>query len=224
MDDTPTLTVESRNVKNEPNSRALRRSGLMPAVIYGQGRSPLHLKVNMKNFNNLLNYVTSQSLIHMTVEGEESASKTVMIKDLQRHPVTRKFIHADFYEVDMAKEIHINIPVDMVGEAPGVEEGGILQIIRRELEVVCLPGNIPETIEIDVSHLNIGDSVHVSEISLGENVQLMWDPEEESDYTVIAVAAPTIEEEPTEEELEEGEEGAEAEEGEAPENEADDTE
>lgn len=224
MDDTPTLTVESRDIQSEPNPKALRRNGLFPAVIYGQGRSPLHLKVDMNNFNNLLNHVTSQSLIHMTVEGDGGTSKTVMIKDLQRHPLTRKFVHADFYEVDMAKEIHINIPVDTVGESPGVEEGGILQIIRRELEVVCLPGNIPETIEIDVSHLNIGDSVHISEISLGEKVQLMWDPEEESDYTVLAVAAPSIEEEPTEEELEEGEEGAEAEEGEAPENEADDTE
>jgi len=217
--ETNELNAKNRGIASTPSPKALRRSGLMPAVLYGQGRAPLTLTVDMNEFKNLLNHVTSQSLIHLSIEG---TPKTVMIKDLQRHPVSRKFIHADFYEVDMTKEIHLNIPVEVVGESRGVvEDDGVLQIIRRELEVICLPGNIPETIEIDISDLGIGDSIHISEISVGEDVALAWDAEEESDYTIIAIAAPTLEEEPEEEEeLEEGETaGEEAAEGaeEAPE-------
>ncbi|MFP4445960.1 MAG: 50S ribosomal protein L25 [Desulfosudaceae bacterium] len=201
--ETNALNANNRGIENSPSPKALRRSGLMPAVLYGQGRAPMTLTVDMNEFKNLLNHVTSQSLIHLSIEGN---TKTVMIKDLQRHPVSRKFIHADFYEVDMTKEIHVNIPVEVVGESRGVvEDDGVLQIIRRELEVICLPGNIPETIKIDISDLGIGDSVHISQVSVGEDVTLAWDAEEESDYTIIAIAAPTVEEEPEEEELEEGE-------------------
>ncbi len=203
--ETNALNGKNRVIENTPSPKALRRHGLMPAVVYGQGRQPMTLTVDMNEFKNLLNHVTSQSLIHLSVDGD---TKTVMIKDLQRHPVSRKFIHADFYEVDMTKEIHLNIPVVVTGEAQGVvDDGGVLQIIRRELEVICLPGNIPETIEVDVSELGIGDAIHISQIAVGDKVSLAWDEEEEADYTVITIAAPTLEEEEeeTEEELEEGE-------------------
>ncbi len=207
--ETTTLKVAPRIMEGGPKPGALRRDGLMPAVVYGQGKKPFMLTVNMNDFKNLLNHITSQSLISLNAEGDETLSqKIVMIKELQRHPVSHKFIHADFYEVDMTKKIRVNIPVSTVGDSPGEEDGGVLQIIRRELEVSCLPGDIPETIEIDISQLEIGDSVHVSQITGLKNAELTWDPEHESDYTVLAVAAPTIEEEP-EEELEEGEEGIE---------------
>ena len=207
--ETSSLKALTRQTESGVTPNALRKSGLMPAVVYGQGKDPLTLSIDMNEFKNLLNHITSQSLISLDVEGEASLSKTVMIKELQRHPISRKFIHADFYEVDMNKEINVHVPVHSVGEAKGIEEGGLLQIIRRTLEVICLPGDIPESIEVDISGLGIGDSVHVSQLATGDNVRLAWDPDEEADYTILTIAAPTIEEEP-EEELEEGVEGDEA--------------
>lgn len=204
--ETHQLNVKPRQMAGRAKPAALRRDGLMPAIVYGQGKAPLALTVDMNELKNLLNHITSQSLIALNAEGDADISKKIiMIKELQRHPVSQKFLHADFYEVDMTKEIRVNIPVITVGESPGEEEGGVLQIIRRELEVSCLPGDIPTAIEIDISQLAIGDSVHISEITMGEKAELTWDPENEADYTVIAIAAPTLEEEPEEEELEEGE-------------------
>ena len=133
-----------------------------------------------------------------------------MIKELQTHPVSGNLIHIDFYEVDMKRKINVMVPVVTTGKSVGVEEGGMLNIVRRELEVFCLPGNIPESIEIDISELTIGDSVHIEDVPLGDDVEISADV----NYTVVTVLSPKIEEEPVEEEeeeLEEGEEGAEAE-------------
>lgn len=183
----------------------------MPAVVYGQGKTPLTLSIDMNEFKNLLNHITSQSLISLQIEGDASLAKTVMIKELQRHPVSRNFVHADFYEVDMNKKIHIHVPVTITGKCEGIEKGGTLQIVRRNLEVVCLPGNIPESITVDISGLDIGDSIHVSQIVTGDDVKLAWDPDEEANYTVVAVVAPTVEKEPVAAEEEAGAEGAAAE-------------
>ena len=210
--ETNSLKAHTRQAEGGPTPNALRRTGLMPAVVYGQGKTPLTLSIDMNDFKNLLNHITSQSLISLDVEGDAALSKTVMIKELQRHPVSRKFIHADFYEVDMTKEIHLNVPVNVVGKSEGVEKGGTLEVIRRSLAVICLPGNIPESITVDISSLDIGDSIHVSQIVTDDDVKLNWDPDEESDYTVVTIAAPTVET-AAGEELEEGAEGAEAEGG-----------
>ncbi len=208
--ETNLLKAKTRLTEGGPTPNVLRKNGLMPAVVYGQGKTPLTLAIDMNDLKNLLNHITNQTLISLDIEGDTTSSKTVMIKEMQRHPVSRKFIHADFYEVDMTKELHINVPVNVTGKSMGVEEGGTLQVIRRSLEVICLPGNIPESIDVDISGLGIGDSIHISEIVTSGDVKLTWDSVEEADYTVITIAAPTVEEEP-EEELEEGVEEAAAE-------------
>ena len=208
--ETNLLKAKTRLTEGGPTPNALRKSGLMPAVVYGQGKTPLTLAIDMNDFKNLLNHITNQTLISLDVEGDTTLSKTVMIKEMQRHPVSRRFIHADFYEVDMTKTLHINVPVNVTGKSMGVEDGGTLQVIRRSLEVICLPGNIPESIDVDISGLGIGDSIHISEIVTSDDVKLAWDSVEEADYTVITIAAPTVEEAP-EEELEEGAEEAAAE-------------
>jgi large subunit ribosomal protein L25 len=136
-----------------------------------------------------------------------------MIKELQTHPVSRNFIHIDFYEIKMDQKITAKIPVVTTGTAKGVELGGIVQIIRRELEVECLPLEVPESIEIDISDLDIGDSIHVGKIHLEGGIEFL----EEDDYTVVTVVSPKMEEEEPEEEEEIEEEDAEREEGEAPE-------
>jgi large subunit ribosomal protein L25 len=140
-----------------------------------------------------------------------------MIKEHQVHPVSGDLIHSDFYEVDMKRQIKVMVPVVTTGKSAGVEEGGMLNIVRRELEVFCLPGDIPESIEIDISGMTIGDSVHLEDVPLGENVEVATDV----NYTVVTVLSPKVEEEEVaEEEEEELEEGEEGEEGEAAEAEA----
>ena len=140
-----------------------------------------------------------------------------MIKELQTHPVSGQLIHIDFYEVDMNRQIRVMVPVVTTGQSPGVEEGGMLNIVRRELEVFCLPGDIPESFEIDISDLAIGDSIHLEDMPLGDNVEVVADV----NYTVVTVLSPKIEEEEVAEEEEEGlEEGEEGAEGEAAESEA----
>jgi large subunit ribosomal protein L25 len=127
-----------------------------------------------------------------------------MIKELQSHPVSRDFLHIDFYEIDMQRKINVMIPVVTKGICKGVELGGLLQIIRREIEVLCMPGDIPEAIELDITDLDVGDSVHVEEIPLGDNVEISSDV----NFTVLTIVSPKVEE--VEEEEEEGLEGEEA--------------
>jgi large subunit ribosomal protein L25 len=133
-----------------------------------------------------------------------------MIKEFQRDPVKDHYLHIDFYEIKMDQKISVMVPVTTTGVSKGVEEGGILQIIRRELEVYCLPANIPEQIEIDITELDMGDSVHVSEVALPQSVEIPY----EVDFTILTVVSPKMEE-PEEELLEEEglEEGQEPEEG-----------
>ena len=138
-----------------------------------------------------------------------------MIREMQRHPVSGNFLHADFYEIDMKNRIRVMVPVTTVGISKGVELGGTLQIVRREIEVLCLPTEIPEKIEIDITELEMGDSIHIDELPLSDGIELPPDV----NFTVLTIMSPKIEEEPEEEvDEEEGEEGAEEgdrEEGEA---------
>jgi large subunit ribosomal protein L25 len=198
-------------VGNGP-ARELRRQGSIPAVFYGPNTESILLSISTK----ALELVTKsanigQLLLNLTIEGDETVTKTAMIRELQVHPLSGNPIHVDFIEVDMASKINVSIPIVTVGKSKGVEVGGMLQLVRRELEVLCLPNEIPEFIEVDVSNLDIGDSLHVDEIELGENIENPADV----NFTVITVLAPALEEEEEEEEGEEleGEEGAEAEEG-----------
>ena len=188
-------------------ARALRRDGQVPAVLYGPGSEPIMLSVNTRDFGNLIKQRNiNQLLLNLTIENGKSVTKAVMIKELQAHPVTQNILHIDFYEIDMSRKIKVNVPVVTTGKSIGVEMGGVLQIIRRELEVFCMPTEIPEAIEIDITELNMGQSVHVQEIPLAENIEIPADV----NFTVITILRPkvdiTVEEEELAEEeaLEEG--------------------
>lgn len=201
------LTTKVRTTVGNGPARELRRQGSIPAVLYGSDTDSIMLSVSTK----ALELVTKsanigQLLLDLTIEGDEAVTKTAMIKELQVHPLSGSLIHVDFYEVDMKRKITVSIPVVTVGQSIGVEQGGVLQLVRRELEVLCLPNEIPESIEVDVSDLDIGDSLHVEEIQLGETIEIPADV----NFTVITVLAPAQEEE---EEVEEDEEGVEGEEG-----------
>lgn len=191
-----------KTVGNNP-ARALRREGKLPAVLYGPGKQPLLLSVDTHELELVVKGVSSaQLLLQLIIENDKHAKRRAMIKELQRHPLSREPLHVDFYEVSMDRKISVKIPVVTTGTSQGVAMGGMLQIIRHELEVECLPNQIPEKIEIDITDLDIGDSVHVQEIPLAGEVEFPTDV----NFTVLTVLSPTKEEEEVVETDEEGEE------------------
>lgn len=208
-----------KTVGNSP-ARSLRRSGQIPAVLYGRKTDPILLSVSVKSLENVLKQGNVfQIILNLVIQNGKKITKPTMIKELQTHPVTGNFIHIDFYEIDMKRQIKVMVPVVTRGQSVGVENGGMLNIVRRELELLCLPGDIPDAVEIDITELDIGDSIHIEDIPLGENIEIAVDV----NFTVVTVLSPKVEEEAIEEEEAELE-GAEAEEGEAAEESAESTE
>jgi large subunit ribosomal protein L25 len=194
-----------RTTRGNSPARALRRSGKIPAVLYGPETAPLALSVDSAELETALKKnLGRQPLFTLSVDDDSAGDRTVMIKELQSHPVSRTLIHADFYEVDMKRKIKVMVPVTTTGKSVGVEMGGMLQIIRRELEVLCLPMAIPESIEIDITELDISDSVHVEDIDLEGDVEI---PHEQNFTLVTILSATKAEEEEGEDE--DAEEGAE---------------
>lgn len=205
-----------KSVGNGP-ARVLRRAGQIPAVLYGRKIEPVLLSVNTKALEQILKKGSfGQFILNLVIQNGKKMTKPAIIKELQTHPVSGDLIHIDFYEVDMKRQIKVMVPVVTMGKSVGIEEGGLLNIVRRELEVFCLPGDIPEAIEIDISELGIGDSIHLEDVPLGENVEVATDV----NYTVVTVLSPKVEEEVVEEEEEELEGEEEGAEGEAAEAEA----
>ncbi len=205
-----------KSVGNGP-ARVLRRAGQIPAVLYGRKIEPVLLSVNTKDLEQILKKGSfGQFILNLVIQNGKKMTKPAIIKELQTHPVSGSLIHIDFYEVDMKRQIKVMVPVVTTGKSAGIEEGGLLNIVRRELEVFCLPGDIPEAIEIDISELGIGDSIHLEDVPLGENVEVAADV----NYTVVTVLSPKVEEEVVEEEEEELEGEEEGAEGEAAEAEA----
>ncbi|MDH4205512.1 MAG: 50S ribosomal protein L25/general stress protein Ctc [Desulfobacteraceae bacterium] len=208
------LKTKIRTTTGNGPARRLRMSGQIPAVLYGQKTEPVLLSVNKSDLEMVFKKGgIGQVILNLVIQKNgETTTRPAMIKELQTHPLSRNFIHIDFYEIKMDQKITAKIPVVTTGTAKGVELGGILQIIRRELEVECLPLAVPESIEIDISDLDIGDSIHVGKIRLEGEIEFL----EDDNYTVVTVLSPKMEEEPEEEEEAEEEE-AEKEDKETPE-------
>jgi len=205
------LTKLKANIRTQTGNgpgRVLRREGKMPAVLYGPNTESVLLSVDIKELDQILRGSKgAQVILELTIQGTDTAPRTAMLKELQIHPVSRNYLHADFYEIAMDRKIRVNVPVVATGKSVGVEMGGMLQIVRRELEVMCLPLHIPEAIELDITDLDVGDSIHVDEIPLEDDVEIPTDV----NYTVLTILSPIKEEEEIEEE-EEVEEGVEEEE------------
>ena len=203
------LKAQIRKTVGNGPARVLRREGKMPAVLYGPKIEPVLLSIDIKDLETILKEASVGSvLLKLQIQNGKTVSHTAMIKELQTHPVSGKFLHVDFYEIDMQTKITVKIPVVAKGKSVGVEVGGLLQYVRRELEVLCLPTEIPEAIEVDISDLDIGDSIHVEDISLIGDIEIPA----ETNFTVVTILAPKVEEVVEEEELLEGEELEEGEE------------
>ncbi len=208
------LKTNIRTTVGNGPARRLRQTGRVPAVLYGPKTESVLLSVNKSDLDLVLKKGrSSQIILNLVIQNNgETYTRPAMIKELQVHPVSRRYLHIDFYEIDMDRKITVGVRVVTTGKSVGVERGGILQIIRRELEVECLPFEVPESIVIDITDLDMGDSVHVKDISLDGDVEFLG----ESNLTVVTILTPKLEEEPEAEEEAE-EEDAEKEDRETPE-------
>jgi large subunit ribosomal protein L25 len=212
------LNATERKSTGKGPARAIRRQGLIPAVLYGPKTEPILLTVAPLDLDRIYKESGSEHVIlNLIIKNGGTRNKTAMIKELQTAPVSSQYLHVDFFEISLEQEVVLKVPVELTGKSKGVDKGGFVQLVRYELEVSCLPADIPDKIQFDVSDLDIGDSVHVEDIQVSDKVRLLYD----TNFTVATVAAPTVEEEEVpEEELEEVEE-APAEEAEGAEETAD---
>jgi large subunit ribosomal protein L25 len=205
------LKATPREAVGNGPSRVLRRDGKIPAILYGPKTEPIKLTIDQADLEAIFKSgAVSQKLLKLKIDGVDGTSN-VMIKEMQKHPVSHNLLHLDLYQVTMDQKIKVMVPVVTTGKCAGVEMGGMLQIIRRELEVFCLPDQIPENITIDITDMDIGDSLHVEELDLEEDVEIPA----EVNFTILTILSPKAEEEEEvegeeDEELEEGEEVAEA--------------
>jgi large subunit ribosomal protein L25 len=206
------LNAHVRNTRGKGAARKLRRDKLVPAVFYGPKAAATMLSVSYSDLQAIIKSTTSENIIlQLRIESDKgSETHSVILKELQTDPIKPVYYHADFYEIAMDKELALNIALHLVGSPIGVTKGGVLQHVKRDLQVSCLPADMVESIEVDVSGLDMGDAVHVKDIVLPKGIRTL----EEQDETVAVVAAPHVAAEKVEEEVveEAGEKaGAEAE-------------
>ena len=201
-----TLTAERRQAAGKGGARKLRAQDRIPAVIYGHGREPESLSLSRMELDKVLHRIAGGStLIDLTVEG--TGTVQALIREVQRHPLRKNVTHIDFYEVHAGEVLSVDVPVVLVGSPDGVRNaGGVLEQFLREVTIEVLPRNIPERIEVDVTDLRVGTSVHVSDLTV-QNAEILTDPH----TTICTVVPPRVEVEPTAEEVEEEEEAAEPE-------------
>ncbi|GAB6906797.1 50S ribosomal protein L25 [Desulfosarcina cetonica] len=203
--ETMNLKATLRETTGNGPSRVLRRDGKIPAILYGPKTEPVKLTIDKLDLEPIFKGGSvTQKLLNLEVSGMDGARKT-MIKEMQRHPTSKHLLHLDLYEVSMGHKIKVMVPVVATGKAKGVELGGMLQIIRRELEVLCLPDQIPDSISIDVTDLNMGESFHVQDLQLAEGIEVPADV----NFTILTVLggkAESAEGEDEEEESAEAEE------------------
>ena len=191
MSDTMTLDAAKRDRAGKGSARAARRDGLIPAVIYGDRKDPLSITLDANTFTKLMNQpgIFSQ-LLNVKVDG---ADNSVLTRDIQFHPVTDVPLHVDFLRVAKDAKIAVMVPVEFVNEekSPGLKTGGILNVVRHEVELSCPATDIPESITVDLDGTTVGTSIHISAITLPKGVEPTIT---DRDFTVATIAAPAGEE------------------------------
>ena len=209
-----TLEVQQRDTFGKQHARALRRDGIVPAILYGRAQGTLTIQLDARTFKQFLRTHGENVIIKMEVGGN---TETAIIKEIQRHPVEKQtLVHADFIRISLDEPVTSTVPIVLEGNPTGVQEGGILEIPLRQVTLHCLPLQLPSDISVDVSGLDIGDVVHVSDLNLDDDIEILDEPER----VIAMVSQPRMQiEEPVEdeegEEVAEGEEAAEDEEASA---------
>jgi large subunit ribosomal protein L25 len=185
------VTVEKRPTVGKGPARRVRAAGKVLGVFYGPNqRDAITLALDEKEFSKKIAVLEGSALIQFDSAAPELKSRMVLLREVQSHPVSGAVLHADFYEVDLKKKLEVTVALHFTGKAVGVEAGGILQPIVREVTVLCLPTEIPAFIDVDVSALAIHDSIHVEELKLPQGVEPVFD----TNFTVVTVSPPTVEE------------------------------
>ena len=187
---TATLSAKARSDRGTGVARKLRQSGQVPAIIYGHSREPQSLAIDTRELERLLERVAAAStVIELSIDGR---SARTLIREIQRHTVKRSILHVDFQELVAGEKVTVSIPLVFVGSAEGVRGGGILDQVMHELEIRVDPSNIPNHVDVDVTPLAIGHSIHVRELSIPAGVEVLDD----EDATVCTVSAPRASETP----------------------------
>jgi len=189
---TAQLSASPRNTVGKGAARTLRSTGQIPAVIYGHAREPQSLAIPTRDFEKLLERVSAEStVIELTLDG---AVARTLIREIQRHPFKKQILHIDFQELVAGEKVSVNVPIILTGTPEGVRvSGGILSQVMSELSIRVDPVNIPRRIEADVTNVAIGHSLHVSDLTVPEGIEVLDDAE----ATVAVVSAPKVEVEPT---------------------------
>jgi len=202
----PLLRAEIREGTGKGIARKLRENGLVPAIFYGPRSQTIPLTVDPKELSSTLQTEAGGNvLIDLEIrKGDQSERKVVMVKELQFDHLQKRLLHTDFYEVAMDVMVTVEVPIHLVGKPEGTKMGGVLEQIRRVIEIQCLPGDIPKSIDVDVSALKIGDSIHVNDIHV-EKAKILSD----TNFTIATVVPPVVEEKKVEEVAAEVAEGAE---------------
>ena len=214
------LTGKIREANGKSAARKLRTDECIPAVVYGLNDN-VSLSINPKELSKLIDDKGRNVLIELKVDGDSAENRNVVLKELQTHPLKPGWVHIDFLEIDISKKIKVKVPIFLVGVSPGEKQGGHVNHIIRALEIESLPNDIPEKFEVDIGGVELNQMIRVSDLNLGESVQIVNDP---NDIVLNVHLEKVKEEEPEGEEGEEGEEGAEgAEEDQAPAESKDDS-
>ena len=207
-----TLSATTRDRVGKGSARAARRAGLIPAVIYGDRKEPLSINLDANTFRKLMSQpgIFSQ-ILSIEVDG---SSNSVLTRDIQFHPVTDVPLHIDFFRVSKGSTITVAVAVEFINHeaSPGLKTGGVLNVVRHEVEVNCPAVSIPESLTVDLDGANVGDSIHISAVNLPEGVEPTIS---DRDFTIATIAAPTVATEPeaVSDDAEEGEEAEASEEG-----------
>jgi large subunit ribosomal protein L25 len=187
------LKAEPRATVGRSAVRKLKAHGVIPAIIYGGKEKPQPLQVSARDINAMMSHASGENvLVELEIAGEKS-NRTALVQEVQHSPVRGDIVHIDFHAISMDETIQAEVPLEPIGVPNGVKNfGGLLEQSLRVLEIECLPRDLPDRLTVDVSQLNIGDSIHVRQIQLPSGVTSKVQP----DLTVFSVLAPTVEEEP----------------------------
>jgi large subunit ribosomal protein L25 len=185
------LTAYPRALVKRTGTRKVRQAGRVPAVIYGRQNAPRNLEIGTKEMENLIHHAGSQNiLVELSIDGADTAKHLALVQEVQQNPLTGKLLHVDLHEVIETEKVTITVPVETLGEAAGVKTGGgVLEHVLFRLKIRALPKDLPEMLEVDVSALEIGQSIHIGDIKPAPGVEILGDKK----VVVLSVAAPISE-------------------------------
>lgn len=189
------LAAQSRSETGKGAARSLRRSGYVPAIVYGHGEETQACKLEWRELERILTSVHWENTV-IDLKMDDGKTANVLIREVQLHPCRPEVLHVDFLAVHKDEKVKLDVPIEIVGVAPGVKEGGILEHHRMEVEIRCIPSNIPPSLEIDVSGLGMGDVASVRDLVVPEGVEILSD----LDSTICSVVPPAVLKQEVEEE------------------------